>query len=302
MGTGLGRTVIMNFDNSAPVSADYTQINFTADKEYLSGQQGFPNQVLALGPAFAFMLNDLWDDGITRFIDGLERPILYGTNGEDSLSATSIDSIYDSGSVITGIGTIFIEDLISYKNNGVILIGGGGSDIINGAYNGDFLYGGSANDRLTGGAGTDYLHGGTGTDTSVYSGNYQEYSVISGSSNMIVTDKVSNRDGTDTLISIERLEFANGTYENGKFKLTGLYRPVADDDTFSMGVNGAITINVTANDYDPDNQAMMISLGSQAANGTATLNPHGTFTYTAGINFTGLDSFTYTLTDTDIRT
>jgi VCBS repeat-containing protein len=49
--------------------------------------------------------------------------------------------------------------------------------------------------------------------------------------------------------------------------------------------------------YDPDGDAITAQLVSGPSNGTLTLNPDGTFTYTPNTHYVGLDSFTYTWSD-----
>jgi len=73
--------------------------------------------------------------------------------------------------------------------------------------------------------------------------------------------------------------------------------PIAGDDVASTSAATAVTINVAANDSDPDGTIASYALGTAPANGSALLNPDNTFTYTPKAGFTGLDSFTYTVTD-----
>ncbi|WP_136443664.1 Ig-like domain-containing protein [Pacificoceanicola onchidii] len=76
--------------------------------------------------------------------------------------------------------------------------------------------------------------------------------------------------------------------------------PVAFDDTETTGMDTPVTLTPTDNDTDAeDSPADLIveSIGTPA-NGTATLNPDGTVTYTPNMGFTGTDSFTYELRDT----
>lgn len=57
-----------------------------------------------------------------------------------------------------------------------------------------------------------------------------------------------------------------------------------------------------ANSGDPDGDGLpnvVAALGTQAANGTAVVNPDGTATYTANAGFAGTDSFTYSITTQD---
>ncbi|MGK0267262.1 MAG: hypothetical protein ACI82N_001515, partial [Maricaulis sp.] len=81
--------------------------------------------------------------------------------------------------------------------------GGDGRDQLDGGEANDFLYGDLGNDRLTGGLGDDRIDGGAGNDTAIYAGNYADYTVILSGSSATVT----GADGSDTLTSIEFLQF-----------------------------------------------------------------------------------------------
>ena len=74
--------------------------------------------------------------------------------------------------------------------------------------------------------------------------------------------------------------------------------PVAVDDTASTLKNSPAVIDVLANDFDPDiGDTLTVSDVTDGANGTVTVNADGTVTYTPDTDFTGEDSFTYTITD-----
>jgi hypothetical protein len=70
-----------------------------------------------------------------------------------------------------------------------------------------------------GGAGNDTIDGGAGTDRVIYTHPYANYSIVAAGDSIEVRDLVTN-DGTDTLTSIERIEFADGVYANGSFTPT----------------------------------------------------------------------------------
>ncbi|MCH8992418.1 MAG: tandem-95 repeat protein, partial [Acidobacteria bacterium] len=80
--------------------------------------------------------------------------------------------------------------------------------------------------------------------------------------------------------------------------------PVAVDDLGAVVNEGeSINIVVLANDFDPDDPLNVIDpttvvITSQGT-GTATANPDGTITYVPAAGFTGTDSFTYQVSDTD---
>jgi hypothetical protein len=73
--------------------------------------------------------------------------------------------------------------------------------------------------------------------------------------------------------------------------------PVAAPDTATTTAGTPVKIFVLANDSDPDNNPLTITAVSTPGNGTATINPDKTITYTPATGFSGSDSFTYTITD-----
>ncbi|HSB73906.1 MAG TPA: Ig-like domain-containing protein, partial [Candidatus Methylomirabilis sp.] len=84
--------------------------------------------------------------------------------------------------------------------------------------------------------------------------------------------------------------------------------PVAANDTATTAANTPVTINVLANDSDPDNvppaaanAGLTVTEVTQPANGTVVINnpgnPGNTVTYTPAANFSGTNTFTYTVSD-----
>jgi len=72
--------------------------------------------------------------------------------------------------------------------------------------------------------------------------------------------------------------------------------PIAADDTASVNEGGEVTIDVLLNDTDADIDSLTISGITQAAHGFVTNN--GTdVTYTPDTDYSGTDSFTYTISD-----
>ena len=77
----------------------------------------------------------------------------------------------------------------------------------------DRIFGLESDDRLEGGAGDDLLSGGPGFDTAVFSGNQSSYTLRFSPTGIEIEDRRSGRDGTDTLLSIEALDFADGLFD-----------------------------------------------------------------------------------------
>lgn len=73
----------------------------------------------------------------------------------------------------------------------------------------DVIYGYGGNDRVTPGLGDDYVNGGSGIDTVVLSGRASDYALQISRDIVTVTDSRPSRDGSDTLINVERLEFSD---------------------------------------------------------------------------------------------
>ena len=70
--------------------------------------------------------------------------------------------------------------------------------------------------------------------------------------------------------------------------------PIANPDTLTIGRNTPATIDVLANDSDPNGTPLTVVSFSQPTHGTLTLNADGTVTYTPDAGFFGVDRFTYT--------
>jgi hypothetical protein len=88
-----------------------------------------------------------------------------------------------------------------------------------------------------------------------------------------------------------RLEGCIGT-ENGC--------PTAMDDSYNALNNTPLVVpgpGVLGNDKDPEGDKIAIVSYTQPGNGTVTLNPDGSFTYTPITDYCGMDSFTYKITD-----
>ncbi|MBI1308674.1 MAG: tandem-95 repeat protein [Proteobacteria bacterium] len=82
------------------------------------------------------------------------------------------------------------------------------------------------------------------------------------------------------------------------FTVTGPNNSVdAVDDSTTTRENTPVTINVLANDTDPEGDSFSITAHTNPAHGTVVDNHDGTFTYTPATGYYGSDSFTYTITD-----
>lgn len=72
--------------------------------------------------------------------------------------------------------------------------------------------------------------------------------------------------------------------------------PLAVDDTASTSTETPVTIPVLSNDSDPDGDALNVTAVSAPANGTTVISGD-TIIYTPAANFSGEETFTYTISD-----
>jgi hypothetical protein len=72
--------------------------------------------------------------------------------------------------------------------------------------------------------------------------------------------------------------------------------PIAQNDSDSTNEETAVTISVLTNDTDPDSDTLAVQSATQPANGSV-VNNGTSVTYSPDVDFNGVDSFTYTLSD-----
>ncbi len=137
----------------------------------------------------------------------------------------------------------------------------------------DHIVAGGGDDILEGLAGDDILNGGGGNDL-----------ILGGAG----SDRMIGGGGDDIII---------GWGNSG---------PVAENDRVFTGKSTPVTIDVLANDFDLDGDALTISdirvriLDNQTneyGHGTVVVNDNGTLTYTPQDGFYGKDAFVYQITD-----
>jgi Ca2+-binding RTX toxin-like protein len=163
------------------------------------------------------------DGGNDQLYGGLGRDTLSGGDGADLVSGGDDDDILDGNAG---------DDTLQGGAGSDLLSGGAGTDTLEGGAGEDFLFGDAGNDRIDGGAGDDYAF---------FIGTVTEYTFDYGpGGELIVTDTVANRDGTDTLTNVEFAVFNGVTY-----------RLVTGDDgsnTTLQGVNDGTPSLIIAHD------------------------------------------------------
>jgi hypothetical protein len=73
--------------------------------------------------------------------------------------------------------------------------------------------------------------------------------------------------------------------------------PIAVNDTAATVQGQAVTVNVTANDTDPDGDPLTVTGVTQPSNGTASVASASSVRYTPNAGFHGTDGFVYTISD-----
>jgi len=77
--------------------------------------------------------------------------------------------------------------------------------------------------------------------------------------------------------------------------------PETSPDTYSTNEDTPLSVTAAAglllNDSDPDSADLTTVIAATTTNGTLILNANGSFTYTPSLNFSGLDSFAYRVSD-----
>ncbi len=142
------------------------------------------------------------------------RLLPWGTNLQ--LDNIEFASIIGPSIITGGTGNNFVvgDDSSQYLVLGEgddELHGGGGDDTVGSEGGDDLLFGEDGNDILFGGEGVDILHGGADTDVVTYDGSMSEYDIQQLNGVITVTLKDDTSD-SDTLINVESIEFADGTF------------------------------------------------------------------------------------------
>ena len=182
--------------NDGDVVTDYTASAYI----YLdSAEWGSQNLAPTLGSAgYETLLHELGHAmGLKHPFDGDTR-----LPPEEDNTSNSIMSYTDSGGPQSAFSPYDVAALMWIY----------GGDGLGGAYGvstlNDYILGNTGSDTFYGGSGNDYLDGGSGNDTAGFDGNRVNYT-LSNSGTAFVLQAKTGAEGTDTLVDIERLQFAD---------------------------------------------------------------------------------------------
>jgi serralysin len=184
------------------------------------GEENFPVfSFTAVAGALYSVTSESWFDPYNLVLyDEDGYPIAeddgWGPAGQDGLSFIApysgtyyVDASWQqAGFPNSAVRLAILEDLDTIP----LAVGHGtaNDDDITGTSGNDALYGHGGRDLLEGKGGNDLLDGGAGIDTAWYQGKLEEYDVVATGHRIHVTDAVG-LDGSDTLVNVERLDFAD---------------------------------------------------------------------------------------------
>jgi Ca2+-binding RTX toxin-like protein len=260
--------------------------------------------------------NDLLfgDDG-DDFVDGeYGNDLLSGGAGDDILVGGTGNDVIQGGSGAdnieggTGNDTLVYDS--SLTNVSVNLLTGtatggdaegdtfSGIENLVGSYFFDTLTGDDVDNILFGSEGNDTLDGSAGTDAAGFAGNLADYTITGDATSATVTDNniADGDEGTDTLTSIEQLQFADqSVFIDGTNNAAFNSAPVAwmaSDDVVLVITEAELLANAT--DFEGD--ALSVS-NVTADGGTLTDNGDGSWTFTPVADVLGLVNLSYDISD-----
>lgn len=154
--------------------------------------------------------------------------------GIDTLNAAAVTSA-STLDLRPGATSVIAGKSLTIANGTVIenAYGGDGADLIIGNSSANKLYGVRGDDTLEGAAGNDTIDGGTGYDIAKYTGNRSRYTITAENGGYWITDSLSGGDGSDFLVNVETLSFADGLYS-----LTGGTPPPPTPPPPTTDING----------------------------------------------------------------
>ena len=221
---------------------------------------------------------------------GDDDDVLYGGAGDDALKGDAGQDL-----IFGGAG----DDLLEGGTGDDTLKGGTGDDVLIGGEGADLMYGQDDRDTFEAGAG-DMVDGGAGGD---------DYDVLdlSGVGPYMLTDVTPDSNGNGINGTVVLLDDdGNPTGETIVFTeieeiIDGNEAPDAGDDTATTDEDTPVTIDVLANDSDPDGDPLEVTEAT-SPDGEVVINPDGTITFTPDENFNGPTTIDYAVTDPDGNT
>ncbi len=274
----------------------------TGDDIYVFGRDYDEDTIVDLGGADAieFLPDVSAADVFFSRTGGLGENLLIEVTGLDRLSMTVQGQFssaenrveffdFDDGT------TLGWRDVQSFVLDSEIT---SSDDDITGFVSDDRIETRGGHDRITGLSGDDYIDGGAGRDTAVYRGSRDQYVISEVDGVTTVEDTISGRDGTDTLVSVEDLQFLGDATDvaivapNNAPTIGILNRNIAEDAVFSISQS-----ELLASAVDADGDTVILASVDAATNGQAWIGANGNVFFKPTANFSGDASFLFTVND-----
>jgi Ca2+-binding RTX toxin-like protein len=213
--TSSAATGILGIGGNVGLAITNNTISGTNGADPLSVTYGVEMQQIGFGPNSGGQITG-------NIIDHVDE----GVGAYDGFSP---DAIAISGNIVTDLDTsndpnargVYFD--VDPANSAAFTVGGTAlQDLFSGGAGADHLTGLGGNDDFTGNGGNDVLAGDGGTDTAHYAGARSGYNIVTvtdasghviGYSSVTDTDTATLDEGADTLTSIEKLQFADGTLD-----------------------------------------------------------------------------------------
>jgi VCBS repeat-containing protein len=262
----------------------------------------------------------LFGDGYESFGDLLSGKKVSAPGHDTIRGGSGRDIIFgDNGSG----GSAGGNDLIEGGRGNDLLFGEGGNDTLGGGRGLDIMDGGAGNDvfaftnredsngwdadlirNFVKGQDKIDLTGALGDQAFKFCGTkpmaYGVWYVQKGGCTLVCVDLDGNPKTADMVIRVEgKIQFSADdfkTWGQNPANPTPNTPPVANNDIAAANEDGAVTVNVLANDTDANGDPLTVT-GASALLGSVTINSNGTLTYTPVGNNNGGDTITYSISD-----
>ena len=277
--------------------------------DYLDGRDGGDTYVVVGTSDGTDIYRDTGIGGIDQIVAAANNAVIrLGTGFSQAL--TGIEAI--SANLYAGVSLVGTSGADTLNFDGVSL---SGLALVDAAAGADTVTGSASDDRIRAGTGNDTIFGGAGNDTALFAGTMATYSVVRVGDAIVVKDlatATNGNDGTDTLFDVEYLQFLDGTMAvpapPAPPPPPTNNAPTAVNDSAGISEGGgSITIDVLANDSDPDanDSKRVLSVDSSGTLGSVAIAADGlSVIYTVGAAFESLaagasatDTFAYTMVD-----
>ena len=205
-------TVMSYADNSAQYHAVYSPLDVAA-LQYIYGPSATARTGADTYTISETSTNFIWDGGGTDKINAAassKAVTIYLEPGYwGYVGSAKADTITKAGQITVNFGSQI--EILDGSSLGDCLYGNGLANVINGN---------AGNDTITGNGGNDKIDGGAGQDTVVYALSAISYTVSAITGGFKIAAKMGT-EGTDTLLNVERLQFANKTVVAADFVAAG---------------------------------------------------------------------------------